>query len=103
MSKDHLSRTARNRIRYHYRATEQGIARKHGISVAMVREIRANAQPNHPARMAAKVRRLNAIQGIQSRFDDNVKRSIVEAAVVTPPKGQALHVEGGADLPRPLT
>lgn len=108
--KDHLSPTQRNQIRYHIRATEQGIARKYGISVATVRDVRRRAQSAHPARLAAITRRWERTQaalgpewdGGQARFGGLIRRAEVPAVQTQPVKGQGLHVEGGADLPAPL-
>jgi len=109
--RDHLSPSQRNDIRYHIRATEQGIARKYGISVEVVRDVRRRGQPQHPARLAARARRL----GDNPIFDPAkitsgafaspeaglVRHEVVPATDVEPPRGQ-LHVEGGVDLPVPL-
>lgn len=109
MTNDHLSKTARNDIRYHIRATEQGVAAKYGISVAMVREIRANAQPNHPARLAAQERRGHVDVKVSNGggsgaggYTVSVTHTVIPAAQVSRPKGQ-LHTEGGVELPVPLT
>ena len=99
-TKDGLSRTARNKIRYREEGSERAIARKYGISEAMVREIRATAQRDHPVRKAASTRR-EADHFLQLNRSGRVSRSVVPATVALAPKGQ-LHVEGGADLPQPL-
>lgn len=97
---DHLSSRQRSRIRYYHRATERGIARMYGISVAQVRAIRATAQPNHPARLAAKERRggwrlsvpvklkLIGTGGGGGEGTARLDRSVVPATSVKPPKGQ---------------
>jgi len=122
MKSSHLTPSQRSLIRYHLRMTEEGIARKFGISVAEVREVRASAQPDHPARLAAIARRKNRLQAMNEflAYDttqapdpldnflpgptleagpvDAVRRRDIPAISVEPPLGQ-LHVEGGADLP----
>lgn len=124
----HLTAGQRNQIRYHVRATEQGIARKFGVSVKSVRLVRANAQPQHPARVAAIQRRDSRIRAVVvvdasgavvsktvvpqhyadpagagggGRGGGTIKRTLIPAAALSAPGGQ-LHVEGGADLPQPL-
>lgn len=98
---EYLDAWQRTQIRYHIRATEQGIANKYGISVRTVRLVRATAQPNHPARVAAKARR-GTLLGEASLATGTVSRREIPAVAVAPPKGQ-LHVEGGVDLPQPLS
>lgn len=109
--KDHLSKAQRNYIRYRIRATEEGVARKYGISVAEVRQVRANAQPQHPARVAAIARRKRLSAGGLSAGGLSagppgatgvIVRAVVPATTAAAPKGQQLHVEGGVDLPVPL-
>lgn len=85
---DHIKSQARTFIRYSPR-TELALARMYGTSVATVRLIRATAVPNHPVRLASKVRKMSG----------QVTRS---SAPARPVKPLSLHVEGGPDLPRPL-
>ena len=111
----HLTASQRNAIRYKISATEAGVARKYGISVALVREVRAGAQLAHPARLAAWARRIGATEirtgadavhvrvagGGGGGASGSVRRTVVPASALAPVKGQALHVEGGPDLPQP--
>lgn len=109
-SKDGLSRTARNQIRYKLDGSDRAIARKFGITEAMVREIRASGQPDNPAHVAALARRGRPKTQIEvsvggggggGRIDGTVTRYHVLATVADAPKGQ-LHTEGGVNLPQPL-
>jgi len=114
MKSNHLTPGQRNLIRYHLRMSEEGIARKFGISVADVRAVRASAQPDHPARLAAMQRREGRLQPVAEFFAQDIPaldvdkiisgridRREIPATSAEPPLGQ-LHVEGGADLPAVL-
>lgn len=119
MKSTHLTPGQRNLIRYHDDASDAAVARKFGIPVAEVREVRASAQPDHPAHVAAIQRRKGHLQPVaefiahdaldnflpgptlEAEPTDAVRRRDIPAVSVEPPLGQ-LHVEGGADLPTVL-
>jgi hypothetical protein len=98
----HLSTRQRARIRYSW-ATDHGLARHYGVSVSTIRLVRATAQQDHPAHVAAIVRRYRSHAAIvrQGGLTANLSdflRTIPSVQIRT----DGLHVEGGPDLPEPV-
>lgn len=104
MSKDHLSRTARNKIRYKEDGSDAAVARKYGIPAAVVREIRDTALPDHPVRQAAKERRgerKRLKKAIDSLGPPPLDAHKVVTGRIEPDQTPVLQVLGGAALPVP--